>query len=114
MKKKADPVTVPNESSVSFSRDEEKEREKLRKKLRSSIEKNEKDIQRLEQEIKSMDTVLANLDYSDKVKSDAELSKYDGLKKQLEDTMQQWEIQSEELDALIDWGIRVIDSSLYT
>jgi len=102
VKKKADPVTVPNESSVSFSRDEEKEREKLRKKLRSSIEKNEKDIQRLEQEIKSMDTVLANLDYSDKVKSDAELSKYDGLKKQLEDTMQQWEIQSEELDALID------------
>ena len=32
VKKKADPVTIPNESSVSFSRDEEKEREKLRKK----------------------------------------------------------------------------------
>jgi ATP-binding cassette subfamily F protein 3 len=102
VKKKADPVTIPNESSVSFSRDEEKEREKLRKKLRSSIEKSEKDIQRLEQEIKAMDSVLANLDYSDKVKSDAELSKYEALKKQLEDTMQQWEIQSEELDALAD------------
>ena len=102
VKKKADPVTIPNESSVSFSRDEEKEREKLRKKLRSSIEKSEKDIQRLEQEIKAMDSVLANLDYSDKVKSDAELSKYEVLKKQLEDTMQQWEIQSEELDALAD------------
>ena len=102
VKKKAEPVIVPNESSVSFSRDEEKEREKLRKKLRSSIEKSEKDIQRLEQEIKAMDNVLANLDYSDKVKSDAELAKYEALKKQLEDTMQQWEIQSEELEALAD------------
>jgi ATP-binding cassette, subfamily F, member 3 len=100
--KKVELPVQPNESSAVVSREEEKEREKLRKKLRSSIEKNEKEINRLEEDIKAMDDVLANLDYSDKAKSEAALVQYETLKKQLEQTMQQWEMQNEELDALAE------------
>ena len=45
-----------------------------------------------------MDEEIIHLDYSNKVKADSVLAEYENLKKELDDTMQIWELQVEELE----------------
>jgi hypothetical protein len=44
-----------------------------------------------------MDEIIANLDYSDEVKSNAILAEYDVIKKKLDEEMLNWENATEEL-----------------
>jgi len=90
-----------NQSTTpTLSRDEQKEIEKNKKRLQTLIQKSEKEIESLENKIKEMDVVLAELDYTHQEKANKTLAEYDDLKKKLEEVMQQWENASEELSAL--------------
>jgi ATP-binding cassette subfamily F protein 3 len=64
---------------------------KERNKLKNSIAKSEMEIDQLESEIKKMDGILADLDYSDEAKANEQLSVYADLKKKLDDTLALWE-----------------------
>lgn len=83
-----------------LSRDEQKEIEKNKKRLQSTIQKCEKEIETLETQIKAMDIVLADLDYSNQNEANKKLVEYESLKKKLEDVMNLWESTSEELTAI--------------
>ncbi|MBL0314301.1 MAG: ABC-F family ATP-binding cassette domain-containing protein [Flavobacteriales bacterium] len=89
-----------NDQTPALSRDEQKEIEKNKKRLQTTIQKSEKEIETLESQIKEMDVVLASLDYSNQEQANQTLSKYEALKKKLEEVMQQWESASEEFSAL--------------
>jgi ATP-binding cassette, subfamily F, member 3 len=83
----AAPVVVVSQ----LSRDEIKELEKQKKKLQTQLEKCEKDIEVTEAEIKKLDEVMANLDYSDSSKSGLQLENYAKTKAQLDTLFQKWE-----------------------
>lgn len=96
-------VKVQNETKDSgLSFEDKKERKKLKNKLQNSVSKFEKEISRLEKEIVEMDVVIANLDYSDKEKSDKTLSDYEVLKSKLNENMEGWEKSTEELFEIED------------
>ncbi|MCC5922902.1 MAG: ABC-F family ATP-binding cassette domain-containing protein [Crocinitomicaceae bacterium] len=73
---------------------------KERNKLKNSIAKSEMEIDQLESEIKKMDGILADLDYSDEAKANEQLSVYADLKKKLDDTLALWEEAQMRLEEL--------------
>lgn len=76
----------------------EQEREKELKQLRSQITKSEKEIERLEAEIKAFDEKLADPQQYQVVVNDKQaFAKYEQFKKQLETEMQNWESLQEKL-----------------
>lgn len=83
-----------------LSYEEQKEQKRERNRLKNKIRKAEEDIQRLEKEIKEMDVVLANLDYSDENKANKQLKAYEALKLELEKTMEDWEEASNALEVI--------------
>jgi ATP-binding cassette subfamily F protein 3 len=70
----------------------EDDREKEQKQLRSQVTKAEKEIERLEAEIKVLDAKLSNPDfYSEALKDKAFFDNYNKLKTQLDSEMKNWE-----------------------
>ncbi|MBA3705541.1 MAG: hypothetical protein H0W84_06460 [Bacteroidetes bacterium] len=68
------------------------EREKELKLIKSQISKSEKEIERLEKEIKIFDNKLSDPDQYQTVVNDKEIfAKYEQMKKLLETEMQNWE-----------------------
>lgn len=82
----------PNEHSVNtLTREELKEQEKLQKKIQNQLQKIESTISKKEEELKSMEEIIAQLDYSNKEESDKILNKYNALKKEVELLYEEWE-----------------------
>ena len=95
--KKEIKVQVKSSSEPSLSYHEEKELKRLKNKLKNQVNKAEQEIERLEKEIAKMDVLIAEMDYEDQEKSNATLSKYDGLKKDYDVQMSLWEEATEGL-----------------
>jgi ATP-binding cassette subfamily F protein 3 len=75
------------------------EREKEIKQVKSLIVKSEKEIERLENEIKLFDNKLADPDqYQVMMNDKAAFANYEQMKKQLESEMQNWEALQAKLD----------------
>ncbi|HET7819448.1 MAG TPA: ATP-binding cassette domain-containing protein [Bacteroidia bacterium] len=71
---------------------EKKQNEKINREVQSQISKQEKKIEKLEAEIKSIDAKLMNPESYNEVVSDKDtFSKYEKLKIQLEEEMKKWE-----------------------
>ena len=71
---------------------EKKQNEKINREVQSQISKQEKKIEKLEAEIKAIDTKLMNPESYNEVVSDKDtFSKYEKLKTQLEEEMKKWE-----------------------
>ena len=71
---------------------EKKQNEKINREVQSQISKQEKKIEKLEAEIKAIDTKLMNPESYNEVVSDKDtFSKYEKLKIQLEEEMRKWE-----------------------
>jgi ATP-binding cassette, subfamily F, member 3 len=86
---KAKPETVKEKPKEDFAK-EEKEREL--KQVKSQIIKSEKEIERLENEIKSFDGKLADPEkYQSVINDKAAFAEYEQKKKQLESEMSNWE-----------------------
>lgn len=83
-----------------LSYEEEKEHKKEISRLKNAIRKAEQRIEKLEAEIKEMDKIVADLDYTDEAKSAETLKKYDALKTELDEVMSAWEENTLELDAV--------------
>jgi len=86
-----------SEDADKLSFDERKEINKNISRLEKNIEKTEQDILTLEKKIDEMDGLLAETDGSDP----EIFKKYDRMKKDLENKMYEWEIQTEELEETI-------------
>jgi ATP-binding cassette subfamily F protein 3 len=85
-----------NEEADKLSFDERKEINKNISRLEKNIEKTEQEIAALEKKIAEMDLLLAETNGSDQ----EIFKKYDRLRKELEQKMYEWEIQTEELEEL--------------
>ena len=82
---------------VELSYDEKKEAKRLKNKFQNQVSKSEDRISTLEKEIAVMDTLLADLDYSDEEKTTKSLAEYEKLKSELEEQMTLWEEATEGL-----------------
>lgn len=80
-----------------LSYEEAKEIKRKRNKYKNQIGKAEEAIERLEKELKEMDKVIANLDYTNETNANQQLSNYEELKKELDTQMELWENATEEL-----------------
>jgi ATP-binding cassette subfamily F protein 3 len=89
----------PVEEAPKLSYEDAKEQKRLQNKLKNKVSKLEKEVDELESKIKSMDGVLAELDYSDKINSDKKLAEYQKLKDRLDDAILEWEEALEQLEA---------------
>jgi len=83
-----------------LSYEEEKEQKKEISRLKNAVRKAEQRIEKLEAEIKLMDKVVADLDYTDEEKAAETLKKYDALKTELDEVMEAWEENTEALDEI--------------
>jgi ATP-binding cassette subfamily F protein 3 len=83
-----------------LSYEEEKEQKKEISRLKNAIRKAEQRIEKLEVEIKEMDKVVADLDYTDEEKAAETLKEYDALKTELDEVMEAWEENTEALDEI--------------
>ncbi|WP_107037388.1 ABC-F family ATP-binding cassette domain-containing protein [Brumimicrobium mesophilum] len=81
-----------------LSYEEEKAQKKEISRLKNAVRKAEQRIEKLEAEIKEMDKVIADLDYSDEENSAKTLKKYDALKTELDEVMSSWEEDTEALE----------------
>ncbi|PWH85632.1 ABC-F family ATP-binding cassette domain-containing protein [Brumimicrobium oceani] len=81
-----------------LSYEEEKEQKKEISRLKNAVRKAEQRIEKLEVEIKQMDKIIADLDYSDEEKAAETLKKYDALKTELDEVMEAWEENTEALE----------------
>jgi len=85
---------VDDSDKLSF--EERKEINKNISRLEKSVEKTEQEINALESKIAEMDKILESADGSDP----EIFRKYDRLKKELEQKMYEWELQTEELEEM--------------
>lgn len=83
-----------------LSYEEEKEQKKEISRLKNAVRKAEQRIEKLEAEIKQMDKIVTDLDYSDEEKAAETLKKYDALKTELDEVMEAWETNTMELDEI--------------
>lgn len=89
------------EEKARIDHEARKQQEKELKTLKNAIGKSEREIERLEGEIKAFDDKLADPAQYQQVMNDKALfSKYEGLKKQLEDEMNKWEELTAELEKM--------------
>ena len=101
-KKKIDSSQVeedkPKKENLNYNQQKELKREKNR--LKNKISNSESKIETLEKEIKKLDEILAELDYSDEANANRQLKKYEEVKSTLDETMQEWEEATNELSVL--------------
>ena len=88
--------TPKAEEAEKVSFEERKEINRNISRLEKNIEKTEQEITKLETAIEEMDKTLENADGSDP----EIFRKYERLKKELEQKMYEWELQTEELEEL--------------
>ena len=99
-KQKEEVVVAPTpvvEPKPALSFEEQKELKRKKNQFNTQVKKAEENISIYEKKIKEMDEIIANLDYSDEVKSNAILAEYDVIKKKLDEEMLNWENATEEL-----------------
>lgn len=91
---------VEKEEPVSLSFEEQKELKRRKNRLQNLVKKSEERISELEKEIAALNQKMAELDYSNAEETEKSLSFFDSRKKELDETMQQWEEALEELSEL--------------
>lgn len=91
------PVDTPKNAAVEISYEDRKEAKRLKNKYQNQISKSEERISLLEKEIKVMDAILLELDYSNETETSKSLSKYEKLKAELDEEMLLWEEATEGL-----------------
>jgi ATP-binding cassette subfamily F protein 3 len=94
-KKEANKGKAPSENKLSY--EERKERDRKLRKLKNAISKKEKEITRLEEQLREMEEVIHQPDfYQNAENPQAQFEVYNKLKKQLEKTEDAWtELQLE-------------------
>ncbi|PKR82306.1 glycosyl transferase family 2 [Brumimicrobium salinarum] len=90
----------PKEPEEELSYEEKKDRKRNINRLKNAIRKAEQHIEKLEVDIKAMDKIVAELDYSDEEKAAHTLKEYDALKTEMDEVMIAWEKHTEDLDKL--------------
>ena len=96
---KIDAEEKKSESKVTF--EQKKESDKELRKVANQISKSEREIERLESELKQMDEVLMDPEkYKEAIKTADIFQKYEDLKKLLEKEMVSWEEWSEKLEGM--------------
>jgi ATP-binding cassette subfamily F protein 3 len=80
-----------------FSIDEQKEIKRKKNHLNNKIKKTEENISLFEAEIKKMDELIINLDYTNEKESTKILAEYENMKTKLNQEMEIWEKTTEEL-----------------
>lgn len=96
--KKEQASTQNNQLQDKLSYEEEKELKRKINKLRNDIFKAEQKIEKLEAKIVELDKKIADLDYSNEEKATKTLVEYESVKSQLEETMEDWENFTVELE----------------
>lgn len=89
-------VTTQNNQSFQDQKELKKRKSSLSNKLKFA----ETEIEKLEVELKSLEIEVEGLDYTDEVKSELTISKYNEVKSKLELKMQEWEDITLELDEI--------------
>jgi ATP-binding cassette, subfamily F, member 3 len=79
---------------------DQKELKRQKNQLQNKIKDNEKAIDSLEIRLKELDTIIAELDYSDQTLAEKILSEYEQCKSQLDELMSEWENLTEKLMGL--------------
>lgn len=98
---KARPVAAPVEEKLKVDHEARKQQEKEVKTLKNAVNKSEREIERLEKEIKQFDDKLADpAQYQQVMNDKTAFAKYESLKKQLEAEMQTWEDLNAKLEAI--------------
>ena len=92
------PIIEEKESSLSY--EDKKELKRQITQLKNTVHKAEQEIEKLENKLESMDKVIADLDYANEDEASKTLRDYESLKKQLEETMQEWEVNTLKLEEL--------------
>ena len=82
-------------NEISFQ--EQKELKRRHHKLKNEVIKAEDKITRLEKEMKSLDEIIASMDYSDEKTAQSQLESYKLLQKELDQVMLDWEQMNDEL-----------------
>lgn len=100
--KKEKQVEKPVESAPVLSYEEQKAQKREKNRLKNAITKSEAQISTLEKEIKTMDAVIANLDYTDEEKAAQQLKHYEGLKNELAAVFTTWEEATEAIEQIAD------------
>lgn len=88
-------ASVSEKSSLTF--EEQKELKRKKNALNNQIKKAEENITSLENKIKEMDLIIAEMDYSDESKANKILADYQSLKNQLDEQMLIWEDGTEKM-----------------
>lgn len=73
---------------------------KERKRIQRNAKNAEKKVERLEEDIQQMDLEMSNPDFYGKPDADEKIKKYQALQKDLETAMENWELATEELEAI--------------
>lgn len=101
--KKKEKVTEDNSSKKeALSYEEQKELKREKNRLKNQVAKSEERITQLESQLKEMDVVIANLDFTNEVESARKLKEYEELKKELEQTFATWEDATAGLEKIKD------------
>ena len=100
--KKEKQVEKPVESAPVLSYEEQKAQKREKNRLKNAITKAEAQISTLEKEIKTMDAVIANLDYTDEEKAAQQLKHYEELKNELAAVFTTWEEATEAIEQIAD------------
>ncbi len=79
---------------------QKKEEDKNERKLRSRITRLESEIARLEKKLKELDQIIVELDYSNKAETENVLGAYNSSKTKLDKCYKDWEVATEDLDAI--------------
>lgn len=101
--KKKEKVAEDNSSKKeALSYEEQKELKREKNRLKNQVAKSEERITQLESQLKEMDVVIANLDFTNEVESARKLKEYEELKKELEQTFATWEDATAGLEKIKD------------
>ncbi len=73
---------------------------KERKRIQRNVQNAEKKIEKLEKKIEEMDLLMADNSFYQRTDADAQIAKYQALKKDLDQAMEDWEKATEELDQI--------------
>ncbi|MDC3336963.1 ABC-F family ATP-binding cassette domain-containing protein [Flavobacteriales bacterium] len=99
----SNPIKKSKEKVISQNKKdylEKKKDEKKERMLKNKISRLEVKIAELETKIKELDQEVSGLDYNDKVLTEKVLGAYNSAKSELDKTYYDWEITSDEIDAL--------------
>ncbi len=94
---KSIPIELEVKIEKTYSIDEQKEKKRKKNQLNNKIKKTEENITLFEAEIKRMDELIINLDYTDEKVSSKILTEYENIKVKLNQEMEIWEKTTEEL-----------------